>query len=446
MYGCCCLWLLVLATAASAMADPPQQIHVSCQSPGSATVMWATNASTASSMLWIGTARGGPYASARAGTQEEFVNLGDEMRAEWFHTAVAPGLAPRTVYYYRVGDPAAGVSDEFAFQALPAPGDAAPMTFLAIADFGLQNDRSMAALTRRVQGHPDAYNFLIHAGDEAYDLFERDGRQGDDFMNLLQPVAANIVYQIGAGNHEVDPLGLFHDYKNRYAMPQKESAENMWWSLDVGLVHTIMLSSEHWFDPVAVPFLEVQLDWLVADLKAAVANRARVPWILVFIHRPMYCSNAWNGTTTFESDCAADAIRMRSGFDLLGRHVGALEPILLEYGVDLFMCGHEHSFETTWPVADGVVRNGTADPDNPYNNPGGLPNIVAGNAGNREDYDPFSLGPQGSWSAFRRDIYGFGVFTVHNATHLTYEAVDDANDEVFYTMELVRTHHEAYAL
>lgn len=43
---------------------------------------------------------------------------------------------------------------------------------------------------------------ILHVGDFAYDMHERDGKQGDDFMNLVEPIAANVPYMTCQGNHE----------------------------------------------------------------------------------------------------------------------------------------------------------------------------------------------------------------------------------------------------
>jgi len=63
------------------------------------------------------------------------------------------------------------------------------------------------------------------------------------------------------------------------------------------------------------------LAWLEADLQAAdaVAQRARVPWIIVCAHVPMYASDGNN--------------------DELIKDV---EPLLFEFGVDLHLVGHNH--------------------------------------------------------------------------------------------------------
>ncbi len=59
-----------------------------------------------------------------------------------------------------------------------------------------------------------------------------------------------------------------------------------------------------------------QRDWLVADLEAASANRHTVPWIVLTTHRAIRCS-----------DEPSDV------FALL------LEPLLLQYDVDLAIAG-----------------------------------------------------------------------------------------------------------
>ena len=45
----------------------------------------------------------------------------------------------------------------------------------------------------------------------------------------------------------------------------------------------------------------------------------------------------------------------------------ALEPLLMEYGVDLCVWAHEHSYERLWPMYNYTVLNGSAE--HPYTNP-----------------------------------------------------------------------------
>lgn len=45
-----------------------------------------------------------------------------------------------------------------------------------------------------------------------------------------------------------------------------------------------------------------------------------------------------------------------------------LEPLLKQFGVDLVIWAHEHSYERTWPLYDNKVYNGSLE--QPYVNPG----------------------------------------------------------------------------
>jgi len=77
------------------------------------------------------------------------------------------------------------------------------------------------------------------------------------------------------------------------------------------------LSSEH-------PLGEgsAQRNFLVKALDAAVANRAVVPWLVVTLHKPFYCSA--DGSPLFASQ---------------------LEALLLDYDVDMTVTGHMHLYE-----------------------------------------------------------------------------------------------------
>ena len=74
-------------------------------------------------------------------------------------------------------------------------------------------------------------------------------------------------------------------------------------------------------------------EWVAADLAAANVNRAAVPWIVVHGHRPLYCS--------CDGDCDYAATTVRDG---IGGEYG-METLFYNFGVDLYLCGHEHDYE-----------------------------------------------------------------------------------------------------
>ena len=70
--------------------------------------------------------------------------------------------------------------------------------------------------------------------------------------------------------------------------------DNMFFSFNMGPIHFISFSSEvYYFMNYGIKSLVFQYEWLEKDLIEATKpeNRALRPWIIVFAHRPMYCSN-----------------------------------------------------------------------------------------------------------------------------------------------------------
>ena len=64
------------------------------------------------------------------------------------------------------------------------------------------------------------------------------------------------------------------------------------------------------------------------------------------------------------------------------------------------MWGHQHSYERLWPVFDHDVRNGTADADTPYTDPGAPVHVTTGSAGCKERHAAWRW-PKPEFSAFR---------------------------------------------
>ena len=106
-------------------------------------------------------------------------------------------------------------------------------------------------------------------------------------------------------------------------MPSEMSNGNgsFWYAYDYGNSYWISLDSESSLEPDSNQYL-----WLETTLQNAVANRVNQPWIVVTIHRPIYCSS--EGSPMYYSK---------------------LEAILLKYDVDLTVTGHMHLYERVHP-------------------------------------------------------------------------------------------------
>jgi hypothetical protein len=148
----------------------------------------------------------------------------------------------------------------------------------------------------------------------------------------------------------------------------------MWYSFDYGMVHVVVINTETDFPNAPsgpnttlkggnFQGLTQQRSWFEADLLAANANRAEVPWILVTDHRPFY--GRFPQLPAVPGNC--DSCRI------------ALKPLILQYNVDFYFCGHVHWYERLYPTD----TNGNPLATN-YNNQSGLIHITNGAGGTTE--------------------------------------------------------------
>ncbi|KAF8121669.1 Metallo-dependent phosphatase-like protein [Boletus edulis] len=178
----------------------------------------------------------------------------------------------------------------------------------------------------------------------------------------------------------------FTGYINRFRMPSEESGGvgNFWYCFDHGLAHFIVFNTETDSVPVGLvspdgvggidaganngPFgyPNEQYDWFEKDL--ASVDRDKTPWIVVGLHRPWYIG--------IQNDSSADVcLRCQQAF----------EPLMIKYGVDLYMQGHVHAYERNAPMLGSPTVH-SLDP-NGLNNPSAPWNIVNGAAGHYDGLD-----------------------------------------------------------
>ena len=236
------------------------------------------------------------------------------------------------------------------------------LKLLIFGDLGFRNARCLQALSTEVQ--KGTYDVTIHAGDIAYDMDMENGRVGDNFMNMIELIAATVPYQVAMGNHEA--AHNFSHYSHRFNMYDQTSGQrqNAFYSFNLGLLHVVVFSSEFYeFTQYGTHQITTQLNWLRADLEAANRPESRKlrPWIITVSHRPLYCD---------EVRCLSSERTLRS----------ALEELFFKNKVDIMFAGHVHKYQRSWPVYSNKVHNGShADP---YVNPTVPIQIITGAAGN----------------------------------------------------------------
>ena len=213
--------------------------------------------------------------------------------------------------------------------------------FIAIADMqGMIQSmyEDSAAAIEAIMANAGGYDFVLNAGDMA--------DNGDNFsqwgwaLNENLDFFANTSTFNTAGNHE-DGGGKLDDFYNYGAMaPEQDSDSGLYYSFDYATAHVIVLNTN---DADATNGIsDTQLEWLKADLEA----NKDAKWIFVLMHKSLYSG----GSHSFDGD--VEAMRAQ------------LVPVFYEYGVDLVLAGHDH----TYTVTECLDGNGDPVSRASYNN------------------------------------------------------------------------------
>nr|QEZ88176.1 purple acid phosphatase 27 [Populus tomentosa] len=232
---------------------------------------------------------------------------------------------------------------------------------------------------------------IFHIGDISYAtgfLVE-----WDFFLHLISPLASRVSYMTAIGNHERDYINSGSVYKTPDSggecgvayetyFPMPTSAKDKpWYSIEQGPVHFTVISTEHdWTEN------SEQYKWMDQDMSSV--DRSKTPWLVFAGHRPMYSS--------------------AGGFSTDDKFRKAVEPLLVQYKVDMVLFGHVHNYERTCSVHESNClampskdRNGIDTYD--HSNFSAPMQAVIGMAG--FSLDNFSQ--PGSWSLERISEFGY---------------------------------------
>ncbi|XP_026332563.1 acid phosphatase type 7-like isoform X2 [Hyposmocoma kahamanoa] len=369
----------------------PQQIHIAFgEENDDIVVTWTTIGDTQQSLVQFGMAQD-PYLNWEAtGQRTSYENLRDYRCGSRF--------AWSKLFYYTT-----------------FPERQAVLRAAIYGDMGVDNAQAIPYLQQ--EADTDSIHFILHLGDFAYDMNDDDSHRGDQFMQKIQPFAAIVPFMVCPGNHEYSKN--FTQYKSRMTMPNYEQSESMFYSWNIGPIHFVSINTEaYYFLNYGLDPLVSQFRWLVKDLKEANSkkNRKKQPWIIMYGHRPMYCSGEEHNN---KANCLEAATR--TGLNVPSyTKTFTIEPLLMKYGVDIAIWAHEHMYERTWPLYDFKVYNGSTE--QPYLNPRAPIHIVTGAGGCLETPNQF-VRLQSDWCAFRSTDYSYTRLHAHNKTHIYFEQV-----------------------
>lgn len=370
-------------------------------------------------------------------------------RSYSMHYINIPNLHPNSTYSYRVrASTTTPWSQWYKFKSLPPTKK--PLRFALFGDMGVFKYNNMGNLADDIA--TDAIDFVAHIGDHAYEYNYLDGQHGDGYMDAYQEVIARVPWVPALGNHEF----LESDFGQRFTnithgtAQYRTSKNTQYYSLDVGLLHFIVLDLDGYFYPcdkyksinncgLTPPwtnnfdgFRRAQLSWLTSDLEAI--DRSRTPWIILATHHPLYCSSAsLDGVLTSRGIPNDYEGCVGSGVKETEAARADLEPLLLKYGVDISMVGHEHNYETSFPMKnDNKVQSD-------YNNPKAPIYILSG-AGGAPSLDKF--GPSAPWSRSRIDnLWTYSRITILDSNTLRWQQIDNDSGKIVDDFTIIQKKH-----
>jgi len=248
------------------------------------------------------------------------------------HELLVSGLLPNTKYYYSVGSTmgvlAGGTADHF-FVTPPPTGSTLPTRIWVTGDSGTGDANAMAVR--------DAYetftgsthtNLWLMLGDNAYS----DGTDWEyqtKLFDIYPDMLKKTVLWPTLGNHDgitANSATQSGPYYDIFSLPTAAEAGGVvsgteaYYSFDYGNVHFVVLDSHETDRSVG----SAMLTWLEIDLAANAQD-----WVIAFWHHPPYSKGS------HDSDTEIELMEMRQN----------VVPILDDFGVDLTLTGHSHSYE-----------------------------------------------------------------------------------------------------
>ena len=299
--------------------------YVQMPSPNAVTIRWRTFLPTDSRVRY-----GADPASLSEVVSDSQLTTEHELRLQ--------GLVPGVRYFYAVGTSSGDlVSGPEVYVDTPPPIDAASASRVwVVGDSGTADASAEAVLAgyRAFAGAAEA-DLMLMLGDNAYPD-GTDAQYQAAVFDLYGDVLRHTPVWSCLGNHDghsADSASQTGPYYDIFTLPTAAesggtaSGTEAYYSFDHGAVHFVVLDSYDSDRAVDGPMLT----WLDADLQATTAS-----WIVAFWHHPPYTKGS------HDSDSETRLREMREN----------VLPVLEDYGVDLVLTGHSHSYERSY-LLDG---------------------------------------------------------------------------------------------
>ncbi len=380
-------------------------------------INWRTSLAVTEGTVQITIATGGPeirdtFVAIQATTSA----LLSDMSGANYHSVVVKDLAPSTKYAYRVGHD--NYWSEWA-HFKTGPTDESAISFIYFGD--AQNDvKSMWSRTiRGAYSQMPKADFLLHAGD-LINRPNRDHEWGEWFY------AGGWIYRMmpsiaTPGNHEYqyvsqDERTLSRHWNPTFTLPKNgpERLKETVYTIDYPNIKIISLNSQAFKG--SKEDSTAQVDWF----KAILENNDK-KWTIVTMHHPI-----------FSSSVGRDNVRLRNAF----------QPLFEEYGVDIVLQGHDHTYGrgTNLPLGKRKTLAGpmyVVSVSGPKMYPSGLSDWMQRAAANTQLYQLLTVeGDELRFKAYTAADELYDAFTIAKQADGSNRFIDQAPDAMEERLEI----------
>ena len=366
----------------------PRQIHLAIgPSSNNVTITWSTRKqSNCEVRIWK--LKNWEYHSCKS-------NLFSSNENSWWIHSAPINLEPGSFQVFEVGSRSEAFSNSIQIYVPPDQHDS---TFLLFGDlctysYGGKTVEDMIEYSDLVK-----IDTIILLGDMAYDLNSNSSKVGDEFMTALEPLVSKIPLMVCAGNH--DSRDSYYNYLLRFQMP----AHKFYYTFTVGFVRFLAIHTEAFFAEQWM--LYDMLQYINSILNRSEDDKSRYPWLIVFGHRPMYCSSVFTSL-----NCGKNSEIIRN----------YLEDLFFKYKVDLYINGHLHNYQRTSPVYKG---KSLSSENFEYKNPAATIYVSSGAAGAHHKNSNPNLKNPPDWFITGSSNYSFSIMRCFNKSHLEFKQID----------------------
>ena len=318
--------------------------YLQSQGPDRITIRWRTNQTIEPGIVRFGPSVNDLNLVSKAKQVPSQLHEG----MDWIAEIV--GLEPNHKYYYAIEHSKAvlaGIDDHHHFQTSGPIGNTEKSRFLVLGDCGTNRvntgnpTKALFARNgfRKYQSRTEKLDGMILLGDNAYS-HGTDAQYESGFFLVYEDELKNLPLWPCIGNHEISD-----DYLSIFTVPSHgevggtASNSTNYYSWDYANIHFTVLDlwKAEWRTENSP-----QIQWLKQDLASTKQH-----WRVVINHFPPYCDGK------YESDTNGFLVEVRN----------KILPILEDHGSDLFLTGHDHTYQRTYLIDSHYGPRSTFDPE-----------------------------------------------------------------------------------